>query len=208
MSDKCLLIYVGQSDMNFTLAGKRNYDMKREPQIGFAYLGAVLRQHGISSEVLDFTINSYTKESLNAYIAKISPIFVGFYAAAAIKERVIDYLHSVRKQFPELKIFAGGADTFDPEDYLTAGVNIFCLGEGEGTIVELLDYCRGKIKREEIRGVVYKENDDFHYTSPRELIENLDELPLPAWDMFDLTKYYDYHIFDMVQPYTTIMASR
>ena len=207
-SDKCLFVYVGQPDMSFALAGKRNYSMKREPQIGFAYLSAVLRQQGVDSEILDFTIYPHTKESLNAYIAENSPVFVGFYAAAAMKERLLDFLRSVRQKFPKLKIFVGGPDMFDSEDYLTAGADAFCLGEGERTIVELLDYCRGKKERGQIRGIAYKENDDFYYTPPRELIKNLDELPLPAWDKFDLTKYYDYHVFDMVQPYACIMASR
>ena len=39
-------------------------------------------------------------------------------------------------------------------------------------------------------------------------IENLDELPIPAWDKYDLNLYHDFHVFDMAIPYTSIMASR
>jgi len=208
MSQNCLLIYVGQLDMDYTLAKKRDYGIKREPQIGFAYLMAILRQYGVESEVLDFTIKSYTKESLINYVAKNQPIFVGFYAASAIKINLLKYLKALRQEFPNLKILIGGPDIYDCESYLNAGADAYCIGEGEKTIVELLAYCKGEIDRSEIKGIAYKESGKIRYTPGRELIENLDTLPLPAWDKFDFNKYHDYHVFDMRHPYTSIMASR
>ena len=205
---KCFFIYVGQTDMDYTLVKKRDYGIKREPQIGFAYLSAVLRQNGVESEILDFTINFYSQESLVDYVTKNSPIFVGFYAAAALKTKLIQYLEALRKNFPDLKILVGGPDIYDCESYLDSGADAYCIGEGEKTIVELLAYCRGKASRASIKGIAYKENNRIIHTQPRGLIENLDTLPIPAWDKFDLDKYYDYHVFDMVHPYTSIMTSR
>ena len=208
MSHKCFFIYVGQSDMDYTLASQRDYSLKREPQIGFAYLSAILRQHDVESEILDFTIVPYTEKMLIDYVTKESPIFVGFYAAAALKNRLIKYIKFLRQKFPDLKILIGGPDMYDCESYLKAGADAFCIGEGEKTIIELAEYSKGKIKPEAIKGIAYRENGIIKYTSPRELIVNLDELPIPAWDKFDLNKYCDYHVFDMQQPYTSIMASR
>ena len=208
MKEKCFLIYVGQSDASYMLTSKRDYGLKREPQIGFAYLAAVLRECGVEPEIIDFTISPHSQNSLNDYIAEHSPIFAGFYAAAAMKDTVLAYLRSVRQRFPELKIFLGGPDMYDCQSYLEAGADVFCLGEGEKTIVKLVDYCRGKIKPEQIKGIAYRENGKIKRTPPQELINNLDELPLPAWDKFDLNKYYDYHVFDMARPYVSIMASR
>ncbi|MDD5032691.1 MAG: radical SAM protein [Candidatus Pacebacteria bacterium] len=208
MQEKCLFVYVGQPDMSFALAGKRDYDIKREPQIGFAYLVSVLRQQGVDSEILDFTITPYTKESLNSHIAEVSPLFVGFYGSAAMKDHMFEFLRATREKFPKLKIFAGGPDMFDCESYLNAGVDVFCLNEGEKTIVEMIEYCRGKINLPQIKGIAYKERGEIKYTPERELVKNLDELPMPAWDKFDLNNFYDYHVFDMRTPYTSIMASR
>ncbi|MDD2753507.1 MAG: radical SAM protein [Candidatus Portnoybacteria bacterium] len=208
-NNKCLFVYVGQSDMGFTLAGQRDYGMKREPQIGFAYLSAVLQQQNVDSEILDLTIHPHTKESLNDYIGKTDPIFVGFYAAAAIKDCLIGFLRSTRQKLPNLKIFVGGPDMFEYKDYIAAGADIYCLGEGERTIVELLDWCQGKKEKHQIKGIAYKDGaGKFHQAPAQEFIKNLDELPFPAWDKFDLNNYYDYHVFDMAQPYATIMASR
>jgi len=208
MNQKCLFIYVGQKDYGFCLANERDYEMKREPQIGFAYLSAVLRQNGIESEILDFTITPQTKESLIDYIIKESPLFVGFYAAEALKNHLLEYLNDLRKRFPNLKILIGGPDIYDSKSYLDAGANAYCIGEGEKTIIELVAYCKEKLDLSQIKGITYKEKNKIKHTPPRDLIENLDELPIPAWDKYDLNKYHDYHIFDMRHPYTSIMASR
>lgn len=208
MPQKCLFIYVGQQDMDYALAGKRDYSLKREPQIGFAYLSAVLREHGVESEILDFTIAPYNEEMLLDYITKESPIFVGFYAASALKNCLIKYLTFLRKKFADLKILVGGPDEYNCGNYIMAGADAYCIGEGERTIIDLLAFCRGEMAKAEIKGIAYEESGQIKYSPKRELIENLDELPMPAWDKFNLYKYYDYHVFDMRQPYVSIMASR
>ncbi len=208
MNKKCLFIYVGQQDMDFTLANKRDYEIKREPQIGFAYLSAILREQDIESEILDFTIIPYDKKSLINYINKENPIFVGFYAAAAVKNCLLKYLKSLRQEFPNLKMLIGGPDIYDYKDYLKAGANAYCIGEGEKTIIELVAYCKGKLNLSQIKGIAYKENNQIKQTQSRDLIKDLDQLPIPAWDKYDLNKYHDYHVFDMRHPYTSIIASR
>ena len=63
---------------------------------------------------------------------------------------------------------------------------------------------------EEVKAVdgISSKNDSGFQTTTRELIKDLDSLPIPAWDLYDLSKYYNYHIFDMETPYASIMASR
>lgn len=208
MPQRCIFIYVGQRSYAYTLAARRDYRVKREPQIGFAYLSAVLRQHDVEPEIIDFTINPYSKKCLVEYVTRTSPIFVGFYASVTLKENVIEYLRDLRHAFPNLKILVGGPDVYDYKSYLDAGADAYCVGEGERTIVELLSYCRGHMDRPDIKGIAYKQNGRIVRTAPREIIEDLDELPIPAWDKFALSNYYDYHVFDMSTPYTSIMASR
>lgn len=208
MSQKCFFIYVGQSDYEYALASKRDYSLKREPQIGFAYLCAILRENNVAPEVIDFTIKAYSKKELIDYVSNESPIFVGFYAARAMKAQIIEYLAALRQVFPQLKILIGGPDVYDCESYLKGGADVFCMGEGELTIVDLLAYCNGKLELRDIKGIAYRENGIIRHTPPRKLIENLDKLPIPAWDRFNLENYFDYHVFDMRTPYTSIMASR
>lgn len=206
--EKAFLIYVGQSDFSYTLASKRDYTFKREVQIGFAYLAAVLAQHNVDTEIFDFTIESYNSDQLIARIDQEHPVFIGFYAASAIEEQVIHYVRAIIHVRPDQKILLGGPDIFNVDKYLAVGADAFCIGEGERTIVDLLQYCRGQRELRSIKGIAYWQDGKTVYTPPRELIENLDELPLPAWYKYNLNRYYDYHVFDMETPYTSIMASR
>jgi len=103
-------------------------------------------------------------------------------------------------------VIAGGADATDhPEAYLDAGVHYVLLGEGEQTLLELLDKVSGKVDvpLEAINGLAYKrenlaqENHDrkgvpatqFTRTPRRQDIKDLDSLPLPAWDLVDVDRY-------------------
>jgi len=67
------------------------------------------------------------------------------------------------------------------------GVDAICLGEGEKFIVDYLNFIikkQGNYKN--IKGIVYRdEEDNVCVNGEKNIIENLDELPLPAKDFFD-----------------------
>jgi anaerobic magnesium-protoporphyrin IX monomethyl ester cyclase len=93
-----------------------------------------------------------------------------------------------------------GADATDhAQDYLQSGADYVLLGEGEETLVELLDKLSGKseIGLEQILGLAYKEiptgNDQdlsqVIHNPRRADIKDLDGLPFPAWDLVDIERY-------------------
>ena len=54
-------------------------------------------------------------------------------------------------------------------------------------MLELADSMeRGKFQQflSNIRGIIYRNGDEFVFTPPRETIGDLDILPFPAWDLF------------------------
>lgn len=68
-------------------------------------------------------------------------------------------------------------------------VDIVVVGEGEKTILELAEAIERDKPFEDIKGLVYKENGHVRTNPPRPFIKNLDELPIPAWDLIDIKKY-------------------
>lgn len=66
-------------------------------------------------------------------------------------------------------------------------INIVVVGEGELTFKELLD--REAESLDKIDGIVYRNGDQIIINSPRQLIENLDEIPFPRRDLIPF-KYY------------------
>lgn len=193
--------------MDFALAKKRDYFVKRDPQIGLAYLAASLRQEGCECQILDFSNHFMELEEFKEYIRIERPLFVGFYAATAIQSRVIQYMKGLRESDPRTNVCVGGPDMYSAKIYLDAGADLYCMGEGDLTIKDIYKFYKKEIPREVIEGISYKLND-VYMTSQRPLLKDLDSLPIPAWDLYDLKDYYNYHIFDMRTPYASIMASR
>jgi anaerobic magnesium-protoporphyrin IX monomethyl ester cyclase len=89
----------------------------------------------------------------------------------------------------------------DPAAYLAAGATLVVAGEGEITLGELLGRLE-EVHRDpraavedtaaQVPGLVYLRGGSLHRTGPRKLLRNLDDLPLPAWDLADLDRYRDF----------------
>jgi anaerobic magnesium-protoporphyrin IX monomethyl ester cyclase len=98
-------------------------------------------------------------------------------------------------------IVAGADATDHPATYLDGGADVVVAGEGEVTLVDLLDALAGTeagavnederlaaLKR--VNGLWLRGADGRHFRTPaREIIRNLDSLPLPAWDLVDVERY-------------------
>ena len=92
------------------------------------------------------------------------------------------------------KVIVCGADATDhPDIYLGSGAEFVLLGEGEDTLVELLQTLveRSDASFKSIPGLAYLSTPDGSMvrTPTRNVIRNLDRLPDPAWDLVDLARY-------------------
>jgi len=89
-------------------------------------------------------------------------------------------------------VIVGGADATDHADlYLAHGADYILLGEGEQTLGELVDCLSGQMPglRQEILGLAWLEGDLVIRTPRRPDLQDLDELPFPAWDLVDIPRY-------------------
>ncbi len=95
-------------------------------------------------------------------------------------------------------IVAGHDAADDPEAYLRAGAAFVIVGEGEVTLGEILTRLRdagGDVQaaREsvarDVHGVALHHHGMLRRTPPRKLLQDLDVLPLPAWDLVDIERY-------------------
>jgi anaerobic magnesium-protoporphyrin IX monomethyl ester cyclase len=75
-------------------------------------------------------------------------------------------------------------------EYLEEGADFILKGEGEITLEELIAAIgSGTGNLESINGLAFKIGDTVVKTQPRSLLKNLDSLPLPAWDLIDISPY-------------------
>lgn len=74
-------------------------------------------------------------------------------------------------------------------EYLEKGADYVIKGEGEITLSELIEAIENNSSTTEINGIAYQEKKVIKTNKPRAVSQNLDELPLPAWDLVDIEAY-------------------
>jgi radical SAM superfamily enzyme YgiQ (UPF0313 family) len=89
-------------------------------------------------------------------------------------------------------IVAGADATDHASTYLDRGADVVIAGEGEITLVEVLDTLAGRRPGapSSVDGVWLRGSDGRVVRTPaREIVRELDTLPLPAWDLVDVQRY-------------------
>ena len=87
-------------------------------------------------------------------------------------------------------LVAGGHHaTFLYPQILREGFDFAVLGEGEETFTELINAlgCDGEVQ--DVKGIAYLEDGKIVRTEPRGYLKNLDDLPIPAFDLLEKELY-------------------
>lgn len=89
------------------------------------------------------------------------------------------------------KVAVNGPDVSDnPAFYLAAGADAVVLGEGEMALLDLAElWERGRGELESIPGLILPDRGKLRTTTPRRALQDLDQLPHPAWDLLDIDAY-------------------
>ena len=96
----------------------------------------------------------------------------------------------IRRINPRARIAMGGHHaTFNHEEWCRRGADAVVRHEGEQTFPELLDAWEEGRSLEGIQGLTYRENGRVTVNPKRPFMADLDELPMPRFDLWDLTQY-------------------
>ena len=168
------------------------------PHLGILYVAAVLKRDlGIQARIIDSNANNLTLNDLESIIAEEKPDIVGFSVLTFNLLNCIEVCKIIKKQSPLSKIcFGGWHPTLYPRETLELGcADYIVIGEGEYTFLELVSYCKEKKGNPDrnlngITGLGYKTKQGVAMVNPaRKPVQSLDELPFPAYDFVDTTKY-------------------
>lgn len=90
-----------------------------------------------------------------------------------------------------IKVVVGGPHaTAVPQDFLASpSIDMVVVGEGELTILDIADYYAGKKEIQDVKGVAYMQAG-LMKVNPPEYIQNLDDIPYPAYHLIDMEKYF------------------
>lgn len=161
------------------------------PSLGLLMIAAVAKENNFSVSVVDAEIDKMTDAQLEDLIRRVKPTILGVPVFTPTYGYAVDLLKLAKRVDPGIKTVVGGPHaTLYPEMVENEEVDFAVRGEGEVTFVELLEFLiRGKGRKEDIKGISYKEGSRAVHNPNRELIQDLDSLPWPARDMLPIEKY-------------------
>ena len=161
------------------------------PPYGSMYIASALREKGYVPHILNVDVERIRNAEVIKRIKDINPRYIGFSGIIATSYKYIKNLsHELKRAFPgKTQILGGGLSSAAEPVLKNTSIDVVVCGEGDITIVELMDCLKEKGDLSRIRGICYKKCNSCMYTDKRPLILRLDTLPYPAFDLIDMTKY-------------------
>jgi anaerobic magnesium-protoporphyrin IX monomethyl ester cyclase len=163
------------------------YGELQEP-LGLLYIAASLEQSGFDVDLVDLTLaESHAVLDEPLRYADV----VGFGCSTALFGRALAALEYVRKLRPDVPVIIGGPHaTALPEDVMQKGFDYGVIGEGEGTVVDLLTRMAKGKKPHGTPGIISRREGELVRGPARPFIKDLDSLPHPARHLVDYPFYF------------------
>ncbi|EPA05307.1 B12-binding domain-containing radical SAM protein [Candidatus Nitrosarchaeum limnium] len=160
---------------------------KKNGHVGILDLNALRMNYGggyVPSKVIEEEISSEKWD------------LIGIGGLTSTYSRMKQIIPMIRKHAKDSIIIAGGGwITYNPDEImqLIPEIDLACIGEGEITFEEVYDQIeKGSKDFDSVGGLCIRKNNEFFFTKPRALISNLDDVPYPSYDLYELDIYFRY----------------
>ena len=163
--------------------------------IAYASLAAVLRDNDYTVRIIDCPVKKIGWKTLRRLLEKESPSVVAFgdYTPSVHESRRLARL--CKEIDDNIITIAGGQHfTFYVEELKKAPIDFIVRFEGEETLLELINEINKPSRKQnfsKIKGIAFLKNGKIQKSPPREAIQNLDSLPIPAFDLLPMEYYGD-----------------
>ncbi len=178
------------------------------PPLGLAYLAAAVEQAGHQVRVTDaigegldqvFEIDGRALRGLtfeqivDGLDDKADIIGMGIMFSCAWPS-LRKLVHMIRDRFPDTPIVLGGehATAMTQAIFDQSPVDYIVRGEGENTLVELCNRLAQGSTVADVDGLAWRHKGNVVVNEKRSRIQNIDEIPWPAWQHFNVDAYIAY----------------
>jgi len=173
--------------------------MQPYPPLGTLYAASYLRQQGYQVALFDAML-AQSEQAWAEALAQEQPDYAVIYEdnfnylskMCLLRMREAAFTMIEMAGHHDCTIIVAGSDATDhAPEYLAQGADYVLLGEGEATLLELVNALeKGMATPGEIQGLAYRGAGGQPARTPRRPdLEALDELPFPAWDLIDVEHY-------------------
>jgi len=162
--------------------------------LGIAYIASVLLNKGYEVEIYNQDMHHYPEERLTHFLDTndfdvIGLSMVGGYYQYQKLLKISEAINASKKR-PAYYVIGGHGPSPEPGYFLRkTGADVVVIGEGEETIVELLDKISNRQSFHSVKGIAHCAGNTVRINPERPLIQDIDSIPWPAYDMFPVEYY-------------------
>ncbi len=153
------------------------YSLIKQPRLGTALLATILNEYGYTSKVFIEDITELDWKELN------KSNLIGISSITSTAPRAFR-VAGIFKSLGKIVVMGGPHSTFLPEESLQY-VDYVVRGEGEETIVELIEHLNAGRPLDDIPGLSFKKNGKIVHNPDRPLIQDLNSIPIPNLKLID-----------------------
>ncbi len=164
----------------------------RQLPLGVYYLASIVRRAGHVAAVIDAEAEGLTVEAVGSAAADFQPDVIGISTSTVAFGRALATAAVIKKRLQDVPVIFGGPHvTFAAETVVgRPEVDYAVIGEGETTLLELIDCLENDQHAATIPGLAFHDKGALVQPPPRPFIENLDDIPAPAYDLVpDFSRY-------------------
>lgn len=176
------------------------------PSLGLATLaGNLVKEHSV--KVLDLDFYQDPAGTLLREIGDFKPDLLGSSANTPNYYATRDLMSEAKKKYPGVMTILGGvhATTMPEEAAADKCFDVVAIGEGDAVITELLNSGPAAVN-----GIIYRDGagGELKRTPARERLKDINGLPFPAWDLFQLDRYKNSRLSSRKNPAGLLETSR
>jgi anaerobic magnesium-protoporphyrin IX monomethyl ester cyclase len=155
---------------------------------GVASLSAALKEAG-HEVALYHMVSPVERHEFQRGLRSESPDFIGFVTMTREYPQVKEYVTWAKDALDVPTISGSYHPTTLPEEVIkTEGLDMICRGEGERALVELVSKMDAGEDYQDTESIWVKDGESVYRNPVRSLVEDIDELPLPDFGIFDFDK--------------------
>jgi len=192
-----------------------------EPPLWAAILAGYLRHLGYSVILYDAEVENWDYDQTAKKAIEVDPLLVAIVVSGSNPSASTmnmagagEIVTLIQEIAPGIKTLLCGLhpSALPNQTISEENVDFVCQGEGFYTLPLLIDALKSGTDDFQIDGLWYKKNHQVVSNPRPPLMKNLDDVPMPAWELLPMKKYraHNWHCFDHIkerQPYAVLYTS-
>ena len=178
------------------------------PNLALATIAAPLMEKGFIVKIFDPNIIEIDpKIAFLKMLNDFHPDYVAISFPSALYSKAKEAFNIVKDFDKNITTVGGGPHTsVEPKKTLEdmKNMDVAIVGEGDYTLLEM---AQGK-NLKNVKGIAYRKGKRTFTNPTRNLIEDINMLPFPRWDLYDLSKYHSPRISSKKSPIGSVETSR